>query len=650
MHWPTPQDYNESVQMPEYSFSDEQLARGSPELTPIGLPKPVTGNFASVYRFDTDQKRVAVKCFLRFVQDQQERYKQISAFMAANPTRYIVDFEYMEHGIRVKADWYPILKMAWVEGVTLDQFLRKNVANKPAMEKITNQFLAMIKELKRIGIAHGDLQHGNILVQPSDIRLVDYDGMFVPSLSGKVTNELGHSNYQHPKRSAQHFSPATDDFSAWLIHSSLLVLLLDPLLFKKFAGGDECILFRHTDLKDPSRSRLFRELLAHPNAQVKARGELIKRLAECPIERVPPFADTLPKVDTIPVEVRKPETPAAADTEVPTAGKPNFPDWMLPDDVTATVCDPKPVKGSVQKRQTRPVPSHLKQPPRLPSKLKWPTLEQYEKAVVAPASSFRDAELASASPFVKLKIKGKHGIVYQLTTNQNQYAVKCFIEELSNREERYKEVAKIKEGPLGKYFVEFTYFTEGIKVQDNWFPCLKMNWQQGETIDKYACGMLSINNRAGLDRLIDDFRAMLLMFLNHGIAHGDLEPSNIIIDPAGAIKLVDYDAMYAPTLKNLAGGEAGSPLYQHPTRNSNHFGPWSDNFPALLIDSVLTAMAATGGIVNNPNWDNFLQLVRPRNWSQSDPYSPVTRRSRLIKEMQMTKIENVPPLNTAIKL
>ena len=162
--------------------------------------------------------------------------------------------------------------------------------------------------------------------------------------------------------------------------------------------------------------------------------------------------------------------------------------------------------------------------------------------------------------------------------------------------------------------------------------------------------MLSINNRAGLDRLIDDFRAMLLMFLNHGIAHGDLEPSNIIIDPAGAIKLVDYDAMYAPTLKNLAGGEAGSPLYQHPTRNSNHFGPWSDNFPALLIDSVLTAMAATGGIVNNPNWDNFLQLVRPRNWSQSDPYSPVTRRSRLIKEMQMTKIENVPPLNTAIKL
>ncbi len=650
MYWPTPQDYNESVQIPEYSFCDKQLASGVPELTPIGLPRPITGNFASVYRFDVENKRIAVKCFLRFVQDQQERYKKISEFIAENPTRFIVDFEYLERGIRVKTDWYPLLKMDWVEGITLDQYLRKNVGNRTAMEKIAKQFVNMMGELKRLGIAHGDLQHGNILVQPSDIRLVDYDGIFVPSLSGKETNELGHSNYQHPERKVQHFSAATDDFSAWLIHSSLLILSLDPLLFKKFAGGDECILFRHTDLKVPGKSRLFRELLNHPNQVVKARAALIKRLAECPIERIPSFSEQLPSVDDIPIAVKKPgiSNAAAPPKIVPTKG--NFPDWMLPDDVIATVSQPNPVSGSVNKPHSRPIPSHLKQAPRLPSAIKWPTLEQYEKSVVAPASSFKDPELAGASPFVKLKIKGKNGIVYQLTTKEKQFAVKCFIEELANRKERYEEIEKIKAGPIGKYLVDYIYFEQGIKVEGNWFPCLKMSWLHGQTIDKYACGLLSVNDRAALDKLIDDFRAMQRMFFDNGIAHGDLEPSNIIIDSSGAIKLVDYDAMYAPNLKNLAGAETGSPLYQHPTRNPNHFGPWLDNFPALLIDSVLTALASTGGIVNNPSWDAYLQMVRPRNWSQSDTSSPVPRRSRLIKEMQMTKVEKVPPLNTAIKL
>ncbi len=127
MYWPTPQDYNESVQMPEYSFADEQLTQGTPELTPIGLPKPVTGNFASVYRFETGQKLVAVKCFLRNVSDQQQRYQHLSQFMVANPTPYLVDFEYVSRGIRVKADWYPILKMDWVDGVAFDQYLRKHV-------------------------------------------------------------------------------------------------------------------------------------------------------------------------------------------------------------------------------------------------------------------------------------------------------------------------------------------------------------------------------------------------------------------------------------------------------------------------------------------------------------------------------------------
>ncbi len=638
MYWPTPQDYNESVQMPEYSFADEQLIKGIPELTAIGLPKPVTGNFASVYRFETGQKLIAVKCFLRNVPDQQQRYKHLSQFMAANHTPYIVDFEYVSRGIRVKTDWYPILKMDWVEGIAFDQYLRKHVGNRANIERLLSQLAKLVGELKRIGIAHGDLQHGNIIVQPSDLRLVDYDGMFIPTLTGETSNELGHPSYQHPQRTATTFSATLDDFSAWLIYSSLFILTLEPMLFKKYAGGDECILFRHTDLKDPDNSRLFRELLNHPIAEIKARGELIKRLAECPISRIPAFQEQMPSLDNIPKEIRIVEVSSGEK-------KSGLPDWMLPDEVIATAA--KPVTA-VQKPAARPIPSHLRQPPRFPTQMKWPTLEQYDKAIRAPASSFKDPELSKSSPIVKLKINGQHGIVYQVSTKEKQFAIKCFIEELADRAKRYEEIAKLKDGPLAKYLVDFEYIEEGIKVNDNWFPCLKMNWQQGESLDQYACNMLGTNNKAAIDKLIDDFRIMSLVFLESGIAHGDLEPSNILIDHSGAIKLVDYDAMYTPGLRNQPSGEIGSPVYQHPSRNATHFGPWLDNFPALLIDSVLTAMISGSG--PNSNWGEYLQKIRPRTWSQGDPRSPVTRRSRLIKDMQMAKVENVPPLNAAIKL
>ena len=99
-----------------------------------------------------------------------------------------------------------------------------------------------------MGIAHGDLQHGNIKVEAGcRIILVDYDGMFVPSMQGFTSNELGHRNYQHPGRTKDHFGGYLDNFSAWSIYTSLYCLTLDPTLWRKLEAGDECLLFRQED-------------------------------------------------------------------------------------------------------------------------------------------------------------------------------------------------------------------------------------------------------------------------------------------------------------------------------------------------------------------------------------------------------------------
>lgn len=651
MFWPSPQDYNEAIQTPEYSFADEQLAKGEPELSPIGLPKPVTGNFASVYRFDiaqhSQQKQIAVKCFLRNVHDQHTRYQQLSQYLSVNHTQYLVDFQYVLQGIRVKTDWFPILKMDWVSGITFDQFLRKHVGNRANIERVAAQFVNLVEGLKRIGIAHGDLQHGNIIVQPADIRLVDYDGMFVPSLSGETANELGHPNYQHPRRTALNFSASLDDFSAWLIHSSLLILAVEPMLFKKFSGGDECILFRQADLRDPQNSRLFSELRDHPNEQINERTQLLLRLLQCPVERLPEFSPKIPILDSI---------AKSEPAEEVSLIKSNLPDWMLPDDSTATTSDISIANARVRnpasqpKPRTRHIPENLRQAPRFPTDIKWPTIEQYDLAIKQPLASFQDPELADSTPIVRQKITGNHGIIYQLSGKGKTYAVKCFIHDLPERDKRYSEVAKLKAESISRYLIDFQYLKEGIKIHDVNFPILKMEWSQGLPLDQYAWNLLGTANKVGLDKLINDLRQMSLAFQNLGIAHGDIEPSNIMVEQSGEIKLVDYDAIFTPALKDLSCGESGNPNYQHPSRTHVHFGPWLDNYPFLLIDSVLTAMSANAEWRHKYDWNYYLQQIKPRTWSASNKNSPVTRRSRLIKDLQMTKLENVPPLNAAIKL
>src|SRR5436305_8445438 len=119
------------------------------------------------------------------------------------------------------------------------------------MAYLAIRFAELVGELRAAGIAHGDLQHGNILVAPGgDLRLTDYDGMYVPALSGLESNELGHRNYQHPGRRRSEFGPHLDDFSSWVIYASLTALSIDPVLWGRLDGGDECLLIRSRDLRD----------------------------------------------------------------------------------------------------------------------------------------------------------------------------------------------------------------------------------------------------------------------------------------------------------------------------------------------------------------------------------------------------------------
>ena len=113
-HWPTMSEYQEAVQSPSSCFADPELQLGTPVVNKLGLPRPICGQFASVYEVEGG-RRLAVKCFLRNIPDQRERYAKISEHLRDQPTDYFVTFEYQQAGIKVHGRDYPLVKMEWVD-------------------------------------------------------------------------------------------------------------------------------------------------------------------------------------------------------------------------------------------------------------------------------------------------------------------------------------------------------------------------------------------------------------------------------------------------------------------------------------------------------------------------------------------------------
>lgn len=297
MSWPTPQDFNEVVQNPSLAFRDSELRGGQPELTPLGLPRPITGGFASVYKLQCPERTWAVRCFLRQYQDHERRYAAISDHLTRSKLPYTVGFTFLRDGIKVRGQWYPILKMEWVHGESLTAFIEKHLGNRNALLSLARNWAEMVKAIQQASIAHGDLQHSNVLVVDGQLRLIDYDGMYVPALAGEASHEVGHRNYQHPLRTESDFGPYLDNFSAWVVYVSLIALAADPKLWKRFSGGDECLLFRRRDFEHPETSDIFRALERHREEEIRSAVAIFKTLLYLRPRDVPSLDGQITPVD-----------------------------------------------------------------------------------------------------------------------------------------------------------------------------------------------------------------------------------------------------------------------------------------------------------------------------------------------------------------
>ena len=278
-NWPTSTDYTSAVQMPDTAFVAPSLASTRPVTSALGVPTAATGQNAVVFLLEDPHRRYhALRCFTSAPSDGRTRYLALSAHVGelTQPTT-LAGATWIDEGIVLQGRSWPVVMMPWIAGRRLDIVVEELVVDDPRrLGALADALYRSVGQLQATGIAHGDLQHGNILVGDDlSITLVDLDGVWVSSASYPPPDELGHPNYQHPHRSEQCWGPLVDSFSALLIDVSLRALAADPSLADQLGG--ENLVLRQTDLVDLS-APVWPRLQASPDEWVRAGAERLRGL------------------------------------------------------------------------------------------------------------------------------------------------------------------------------------------------------------------------------------------------------------------------------------------------------------------------------------------------------------------------------------
>ena len=244
----------------------DQLAYLVPVLDDHGEPMRSSGAFAVVFKMKDEStgKEYALKCFTEDQEGRAEAYRQIADELESVDSTYVTSVKYLEKELFVDSncddDEFPVLLMDWIDGETMDRYIAENLYDNYAMSMLCYRFCKMAAWLRSQPFAHGDIKPDNIMVRPDgSLTLIDYDGMFVPSMKGQTSPTIGTKDFSHPLRTKDDFDETIDDFALATIALSLKAISLSPSLFDEYGSSDR-LLFSADDYRDLSQSKLLTAL------------------------------------------------------------------------------------------------------------------------------------------------------------------------------------------------------------------------------------------------------------------------------------------------------------------------------------------------------------------------------------------------------
>ena len=264
MQYPLISEYVKAIQ--DAGDNLEQLAHLTPVLDDHGEPYRSSGAFAVVFKMQDKStgKYYALKCFTEEQQGRAEAYRQIADELGMVDSPYITSVKYMDKELFVDSqceeDEFPVLLMDWVDGETMEAYIAANYRNQSAMLMLSYRFGKMAAWLRTQPFSHGDIKPDNIIVRPDgSLTLVDYDGMFVPSMKGSQSPTIGTRDFSHPLRTVDDFDETIDDFSLASIALSLKAISMNSTLLDIYGASDR-LLFSENDYRNPSNSKVISAL------------------------------------------------------------------------------------------------------------------------------------------------------------------------------------------------------------------------------------------------------------------------------------------------------------------------------------------------------------------------------------------------------
>lgn len=276
--YPSSEDYLRAVQNPSLVFRTPSLQQAQFAVHPIlGIPMPASGNAAVVFRAKVSGTDYAFRFFLRADVSERARYEILEQHIDAHRLNDCTAHpEWIDDAILVGGRPWPMIKMEWVEGRTLDAYVAHLVAtrNSSALRHLAGEVRRLVERLQGAGFAHGDLQHGNVLVDSrSKLRLVDFDGSWVSGLSSSSPpQESGHPNYQLVGR---RWGTWMDTFPGLVIYTSLLAVAERPELWTRLHTGDN-LLFTEGDFHPQSSRPVWTLLRENSQPELATCVDLLK--------------------------------------------------------------------------------------------------------------------------------------------------------------------------------------------------------------------------------------------------------------------------------------------------------------------------------------------------------------------------------------
>ncbi len=258
----------------------------------------------------------------------------------------------------------------------------------------------------------------------------------------------------------------------------------------------------------------------------------------------------------------------------------------------------------------------------------WPIITDYKRAL---QKSCGDLNTVLTDPVLGSSViprmtaqfiphYGQQNVVFRLQHGATPYAVKLFCQPLDDRAERYRSIQntmrklfrEFAQDDLSSWpFCEFDFLDKGFNLDGESYPLLKMKWIDGVDLGTHVRELVmmqlsSEQKSAMLCRLARKWYLLMGKLSIFNISHGNLEPSNILVQPDGELTLLDYDTMCVPELMT---GRRASELpcehVRHPLSGvATLFSQSADNFSAWITYASLVALSLDPSLYrfSGPSW------------------------------------------------